>query len=110
MDALEAMRTVGTTRFYLPDDVPDEVIYDAVEAARFAPQGGNRQPGRRLLVRDAAKKARLGELYLPWWKAYFESAERGTRQLGEYASARRALINANAFAERFGQHPVIVVV
>ncbi len=110
MDALEAMRTVGTNRFYLPDDVPDEVIYDAVEAARFAPQGGNRQPVRLVVVRDRAKKERLAELYLPWWKAYFEAAESGTRELGEYASARRALINANHFAERLAEHPVIVVV
>jgi nitroreductase len=110
MDALGAMRTVGTNRFYLPDDVPDEVIYDAVEAARFAPQGGNRQPVRLVVVRDAAKKARLAELYLPWWKAYFEAAESGTRALGEYASARRALLNANDFAERLAEHPVIVVV
>jgi nitroreductase len=110
MDALEAMRTVGTNRFYLPDDVPDEVIYDAVEAARFAPQGGNRQPVRLVVVRDRAKKERLAELYLPWWKAYFEAAESGTRALGEYASARRALINANDFAEHLAEHPVIVVV
>jgi nitroreductase len=110
VDALEAMRTIGTNRFYLPDDVPDEVIYDAVETARFAPQGGNRQPVRLVVVRDAAKKARLQELYLTWWKAYFEAAESGTRALGQYASARRALLNANAFAEHLGEHPVIVVV
>jgi nitroreductase len=38
MDAIEAMKTIGANRSYLPDDVPDRVIYDAVEAARFAPQ------------------------------------------------------------------------
>ena len=110
MDALEAMRTIGANRFYLPDDVPDEVIYDAVEAARFAPQGGNRQPVRLVVVRDPAKKERLAELYLPWWKAYFDAAEGGTRKLGEYASARRALLNANEFAEHFAEHPLIIVV
>jgi nitroreductase len=110
MDALEAMRTIGANRFYRADDVPDEVIYDAVEAARFAPQGGNRQPVRLVVVRDRAKKERLAELYLPWWKAYFDAAEGGTRNLGEYASARRALINANEFAEHFAEHPLIIVV
>jgi nitroreductase len=110
MDALEAMRTVGTTRFYLPDDVPDDVIHDAVEAARFAPQGGNRQPVRLVVVREAERKRRLAELYLPWWRAYFEAAESGTRALGEYASARRALINANHFAEHLAEHPAIIVV
>jgi nitroreductase len=107
MDALEAMRTIGANRFYLPDDVPDEVIYEAVEAARFAPQGGNRQPVRLVVVRDQAKKERLAELYAPWWKAYFEA---GTRNLGDYSSAPKALMNANHFAEHFAEHPLIVVV
>jgi nitroreductase len=110
MDALEAMRTIGANRFYLPDDVPDAVIHAAVESARFAPQGGNRQPVRLVVVRDRAKKERLAELYLPWWKVYFDAAEAGTRKLGEYASARRALMNANEFAEHLAEHPLIVVV
>jgi nitroreductase len=110
MDALEAMRTIGANRFYLPDDVPDEVIYDAVEAARFAPQGGNRQPTRLVVVRDRAKKERLAELYMPWWKAYFDAAEGGTRNLGEYASARKALMSANDFAEHLAEHPLLIVV
>lgn len=104
------MRTTGTCRYFRPDPVPDEVLHPAFDAARFAPQGGNRQPVRLVVVRDRAKKARLAELYLPWWKAYFEAAEGGTRNLGEYASARRALMNANAFAERFAEHPLIIVV
>lgn len=110
MDALEAMRTIGANRFYLDKDVPDAVIYDAVEAARFAPQGGNRQPTRLVVVRDRAKKERLAELYMPWWKAYFDAAEGGTRNLGEYASARKALMNANQFAENLTNHPLIIVV
>jgi nitroreductase len=110
MDALEAMRTIGANRFYKPDDVPDEVIYAAVDSARFAPQGGNRQPTRLVVVRDRAKKERLQELYLPWWESYFEAAEGGTKNLGEYSSARRALMNANEFAHHLAEHPVIVVV
>lgn len=110
MEVLEAMRTIGTCRFYKPDPLPDEVIYKAVEAARFAPQGGNRQPVRFLVVRDSEKKKRLGELYLPWWKEYYNAAEEGTRNLGEFSSARKALKSADDFAENFGNHPVIIVV
>jgi nitroreductase len=110
MDALAAMRTIGANRSYLPDDVPDAVVYEAVESARFAPQGGNRQPVRLVVVRDAAKKLRLKELYLPWWRAYFDAAEAGTQSLGEYSSARKALLAANDFAEKLDQHPLIIVV
>jgi nitroreductase len=104
------MRTIGSTRFFRDEDVPDGVVYRAAEAARFAPQGGNRQPVRLVVVRDRAKKERLAELYMPWWRAYFEAAEGGTRNLGEYSSARRALIDANAFAENLANHPLIIVV
>jgi nitroreductase len=107
MDALEAMRTIGANRFYLEKDVPDEVVYDAVEAARFAPQGGNRQPTRLVVVRDRAKKERLAELYMGWWRQYFAG---GTRVLGEYSSAQRASLNANDFAEHLAEHPLIIVV
>jgi nitroreductase len=107
MDALEAMRTTGTCRFYLDKDVPDEVVYDAAEAARFAPQGGNRQPTRLVVVRDRRKKERLAELYMPWWKQYFEA---GTRKLGGYANASKASLNANDFAEHLAEHPLIIVV
>jgi len=110
MDAIEAMKTIGANRSYLSDDVPDKVVYDAVDAARFAPQGGNRQPVRLVVVRDRAKKERLAELYMPWWKAYFDAAEGGTRNLGEYASARKALMAANDFAEHLAEHPLIIVV
>ncbi len=110
MDALAAMKTIGANRVYLAKDVPDAVVYDAVESARFAPQGGNRQPVRLVVVRDAAKKQRLKELYLPWWRAYFEAAEAGTQSLGEYSSARKALLAANDFAEKLDRHPLIIVV
>jgi nitroreductase len=110
VDALAAMRTIGANRVYLPDDVPDGVVYEAVESARFAPQGGNRQPVRLVVVRDREKKRRLQELCLPPWRAYFEAAEAGAQSLGEYSSARKALLAANDFAEKLDQHPLIIVV
>lgn len=117
MDAIAAMKTIGANRSYAPDDVPDGVVYAAVEAARFAPQGGNRQPVRLVVVRDDERKRRLKELYLPPWRAYFEAAEAGiagaaagTSKLGEYSSARKALLAANEFAENLDRHPLIIVV
>jgi nitroreductase len=110
VDALEAMRTIGSCRSYKPDDVPDEVVRRAVEAARFAPQGGNRQPTRLVVVRDRAKKERLRDLYLVPWRKYYEAAISGGPQLGEYDSARRAADAANRFAENLAEVPLIIVV
>ena len=112
MDALEAMRTIGACRRYKPDDVPDEVVYRAVESARFAPQGGNRQPVRLVVVRDRASKERLRDLYLVPWQSYFEAALAGTQALGaNLASARKAMLGAaNEFAHNLADHPLLIVV
>jgi nitroreductase len=110
VDALEAIRTIGSCRRYKPDDVPDEVVRDAVEAARFAPQGGNRQPTRLVVVRDGELKERLRDLYLVPWRQYYEAAIAGGPQLGQYNSARRAADAANRFAENLAEVPLIIVV
>ena len=113
MDAAEAMRTIGSCRRYKLDDVPDEVVYRAVEAARFAPQGGNRQPTRLVVVRDRELKERLRDLYLVPWRAYYEAASAGTAstgKLGEYDSAQKAADTANRFAENLAEVPLLIVV
>ena len=113
MDALEAMRTIGTCRRYKPDDVPDEVVRRAVGSARFAPQGGNRQPTRLVVVRDRAKKEALRDLYLVPWRKYYEAASEGTAgtgALGEYDSAQKAADAANRFAENMAEVPLLIVV
>lgn len=63
MDLLTAMRTTPATREFTEDDVSDAVLYDILEAARFAPNGGNRQAWRVIIVRDAQTKKRIGSLY-----------------------------------------------
>jgi nitroreductase len=121
MELTEAMRTMHTNRFYSSEPVPDEVFYDAIENARFGPQGGNRQPVRFVIVRDEEKKRKLGEWYIQPWKAYFNAAMEGMRSLeaesGDekatwigYNDAEKALRNADQFAEKYGEHPAIVVV
>jgi nitroreductase len=121
MELTDAMRTTHACRRYLPDPVPDEVLYRAIEAARFAPQGGNRQGVRFVIVRDPEKKRRLGEWYLVPWSESYEAAKAGRRailskggveksvQLG-FSDPMRAHEETNRFAHRFGEHPAIIVV
>jgi len=110
VDALEAMRTIGACRRYKPDDVPDEVIHRAAESARFAPQGGNRQPVRLVVVRERATKERLRDLYLVPWTAYYEAALAGAQALGEYGSREKAVRAANEFAHNLAEIPLLIVV
>jgi nitroreductase len=106
MELTEAMRTTGTCRYFRPDPVPDEVLYAAFEAARFGPQGGNRQPVRWIVVRDAARKQALADLYLPPWKAYFDGIATGDVRTG---TLPQAVTDADHFAEHLAEVPVIVV-
>jgi nitroreductase len=48
MELFEVMRTTFAAREFTGDRIPNEVLYDVIENARFAPSGGNRQ-GNRLI-------------------------------------------------------------
>jgi nitroreductase len=63
MELLDAMRTTPSTREFTDDPLPDDVLYDILEHARFAPNGGNRQAWRVVVVRDSGTKRRIAELY-----------------------------------------------
>jgi nitroreductase len=121
VELIEAMRTMNACRYYRPDPVPDEVFYRAVEAARFAPQGGNRQPVRFLVVRDPEKKRTLGEWYLQRWEEIVSAVESGERTLRSpggvarptwlgFSDPAKVMRDTDQFARHFGEHPAIVVV
>jgi len=121
VDLDEAMRTQHACRYYRDDPVPDEVLYRAVELARFAPNGGNRGPVRFVFVRDPELRRQLGEWYLPLWEEVAAAARAGAAPIatagGQLKSTQTAfrdtattMANTDQFARRFGQHPVIVVV
>lgn len=103
----EAMRTTGTCRRFTAATVPDDVFYRAFDSARFGPQGGNRQPIRWVVVRDHEKKRRLAELYLPYWKAYYDAVASGKTNIG---AAAKTLEIVNEFAHNLASVPALVVV
>ena len=70
MDLYEAMRCAPTSRRFDNRPVPRAMLLRALDAARFAPSGGNRQGWRVVAVEDPELRRKLGELYLPRWRAY----------------------------------------
>jgi nitroreductase len=105
MDFATVLATTGACRFYRPDPVPDAVLARVLDAARWAPTGGNRQPVRFIVVRDAETRRRLRDLYLPLWEQY---AGRAVTRAG--APPPRLLANADHFARHLDEVPVHVVV
>jgi nitroreductase len=64
----EAMFTQRSIRRFKPDPIPMEDLRLVVEAAVRAPNGGNRQVGRFLVVTDRAVIRQFGALYREaWW-------------------------------------------
>jgi len=56
VDVLEAIRKRRSIRDYRCDEIPDDVLGRLLESLRLAPTGGNRQPFKFIIVRDAATK------------------------------------------------------
>ncbi len=63
MGIYETMRTLRAVRRLRPDPIPDDVLRRVLEAATWAPTGGNAQPWRIVVVKDRAFKEPLGKLY-----------------------------------------------
>lgn len=111
MDVMDVIKTTGACRYLKPDPVPDDVLKRLFEAARFGPQGGNRQPVRYIAVRDARIKKKLGEWYRECWNAVMDMAARGEYRTARGSSATsKILSDATHLADHFGEAPVLIVV
>ena len=108
----EAMRTTRAVRRLKPDPVPDAVLARVLEAATWAPSGGNRQPWRIVVVRDAGAKQAMQRMYEEGWRAYLPIARAGNAGLNEtqLAKRERALRAGDYLAKNFHLAPAILVV
>ena len=107
------MRCAPTSRRFSREAVPLEALVRALELARFAPSGGNRQGWRVVVVRDPDARLALRELYLPHWRAYMQHT--GGAQMLEHPDgfdpARVRMVRlADDYANRLEQVPVHLVV
>jgi nitroreductase len=102
LDLLATLRSTGAVRDYTDEQVSDEVLTRVLDTARFAPNGGNRQGWRVIVVKDPAKRAALRDLYLTGWYDYMALAAAGVTPwspLTDREEERAALANASQFAE-----------
>jgi nitroreductase len=113
MDLYEAMRCAPTTRNFTQDPVPADVLMRALDAARFAPSGGNRQGWRVIVVRDAERRRALRDLYQPGWREYMQQTG-GARVLADPdsfdAKTARHVRQADDYANGLDQVPLHLVV
>ena len=107
----QAMSTLRAVRRLKPDPIPEDVLQRVLQAAAWAPSGGNVQPWRIVAVRDAQLRRQIGDLYRPQWQAYGVNARRGLDQLDELARGKRErmLDACDHLGEHMGEAPVLLV-
>src|SRR5205823_4342916 len=116
MELYEAMRCAPATRRFRSEPVPREVLRRVLDAARFAPSGGNRQGWRVIAVEDGDTRRSLRDLYLPHWRDYMQrtGAAALLAQAGDGADPPdprvRMLKRADEFARRLHEVPLHLVV
>lgn len=104
----EALRSTGAVREFLPDPVGDEVVARVLELARFAPNGGNRQAWRVVLVKDPERRRAIRHAYLAGWYEYLALGAAGLTPwapVGDRAAEENALTRVPAMAEAGRRRP-----
>jgi nitroreductase len=111
IDLYEAMSTTRAVRRLRPDPIPDDVLRRVLEAATWAPSGGNRQSWRIIVVKDPDTKRSLRDLYRGPWTEYAKARTGVLDALPEAAreKAERTYAAGDHLAENLHRVPAICV-
>jgi nitroreductase len=121
MELLDVMRATGAIREFTDEPVDDAVLHGILDAARFAPNGGNRQGWHVIVLRDPAIRTRVRDLYMLGWREYTAHTReqkvpfapgpdgRWTAPAVDLEAAR-ATPAPNEFGEHLDTAPVLLVV
>jgi len=110
MDFFDVVTTQRAMRRLEPRPIPDAVLRQIMEAAICAPSGGNRQGWSFVIVRDGAKRARLGELYREAWGELMKVPYyAGAAKEPPDSPAGKMLTSARHLSEHLGEAPVLVL-
>lgn len=77
MDLVTTIRGTGSVREFTDEPVADDVLARVLDHARFAPNGGNRQAWKVVVVQAGAVRDALRDLYLGPWRDYFAQTAAG---------------------------------
>ncbi|MHB8498983.1 MAG: nitroreductase family protein, partial [Acidimicrobiales bacterium] len=108
MDLRDALRSTGAVRDFTADPVDDATVVRLLDTARFAPNGGNRQAWRVILIKDPTVRRSLRDLYLPGWYDYLAQAAAGLTPwavVSDHELEVRALASAPALARSASEGP-----
>jgi nitroreductase len=121
MELRDVLRTTGAVRSFTDEPVPDDVVHDILDVARFAPNGGNRQGWHVIVLRDRELRRQVRECYQLAWREYaahvreglvpFAPIDRGHwRGPAIDLDAARSVEAPNEFADHLDRAPVLLAV
>ena len=105
----EAMFSQRSIRRFRPDPIPMEDLRLILEAAIKAPSGGNRQPGRFLVLNDPNIIRQFGPLYHEAWWAKRRDEKRPWTRREEIPPEDRGSASAARLADEIKDAPCIVL-
>jgi nitroreductase len=112
-DLYETMSTLRAVRRLRPDPIPADVLERVLQAACWAPTGGNTQPWRIIVVRSPGPKKALADIYGPEWHKYTEFSLRRAERQGlsgdDRAKLERTLAAGDHLADHLAEAPVILL-
>lgn len=111
-DVLNTTRAVRK-RLDFERPVDDQLIRDCVATAMQAPSGSNNMTMQFVVVKDAAKRKAIGEVYRQCWAIYeslpvFAGAIKKAGEV-EQAQQERVVDSATYLSEHMGEAPVLVL-
>lgn len=107
----DVMSTLRAVRRLKPDPIPDDVLQRVLQAACWAPTGGNQQPWKVVVVRRPDLKTRLADIYRPEWERYRVGYMKRMEAMepDEQARWNRMLVAGDHLADHMAEAPVILM-
>ena len=100
LNLLNVLRSRRSVKEYLPKEASNEVLFQILEAGRWAPSAHNAQPWRFIIIQDSTTKQRLAKAMASRW-------DRDMSKNGVPKEQRESLIKASV--ERFENAPIIII-
>lgn len=110
-DFYSLLSTTRSIRRISDQPIDDAALHRVLQAAIWAPSGGNRQPWRIIAVRDRRLKQRLGEMYQTEWAKYVDMNMAKVAGLSEsiIEATRKGLAVGTRLAESLADVPVVAM-
>ncbi len=120
LDVLDAIHSTRAQRYLKPDPIPEDVLWEILDAAVRGPTGGNNQGWGWVVIRDEATRQTIGEIYEKRLMRAYGPGRISDEELGSGRITRGGVEEGEVgidvrnrrgvvhLAEHFGEAPVIV--